>query len=102
MKIRDKTHKKLASCKNKELKLFLWAKYRKYRNLITELLRKSKANHYQCFFTENAKHAKKFWRGINEIINNKKQSKHSNCNINVSHPNGSLYTNEETADIFNN
>ena len=50
--VRDKLHRKYSTCKNNDIKTLLRTNYNKYRNKITELLRKSKSNYYKIFFKE--------------------------------------------------
>jgi len=47
IKVGDKIHRKVSSCKNHLLKNTLCNKYKKYRNMITDLIRLSKTNHYK-------------------------------------------------------
>lgn len=42
--------------------------YKQYRNLIVDLIRKSKKQHYQKYFIENSNNIRKTWDGIKTII----------------------------------
>ena len=63
------------SCKTKDStkKVELDAKHKKYKNLLTNLTRKSKDSHYKTFFDEN--NALKIWEGIKKIVNIKPTNK---------------------------
>ena len=52
--------------------------FKKYRNLIVSLTRKSKKNHYTSYFHDNIHNLKKVWHGINSIIANNKSK---NCSV---------------------
>ena len=45
--------------------------YKKYKNLLLSLLRKSKNFYYKNFFETNSSNLQKVWKGINEIVNRK-------------------------------
>ena len=74
MSLRDKLLKKFINAKNPENKSRHHAKYKTYRNSITNLLKISKNLHYKGFFNINQNDPKKSWEGINEVINKKKKS----------------------------
>ena len=59
--------------KNKLYHLGDTNKYKYYRNKITTLTRLSKQMYYQDFFNSNINNMKQTWKGINELINNKKR-----------------------------
>ena len=63
---------KAKNLQTKELKFSL---YKKYRNIIVDLLKKSKESHYRKFFEDNKKNCKAVWNGINEIIYSKSKVK---------------------------
>ena len=69
---RDKIRKIMLKEKKAELRTSLLSEYKRYRNKITELLRKSKKNYYLKFFEENKSNCKVLWEGINEIIHSRK------------------------------
>ena len=53
------------SSQTKQLKLSL---YKKYRNIIVDLLKKSKESHYRKYFEDNKRNCKAVWNEIIEII----------------------------------
>ena len=69
MAVRDKKYKLYKSEQNLKQKDELLQLYKRYRNLIVILLRKSKQNYYSAFFIENQSNMKKTWDGIRNIIN---------------------------------
>ena len=74
MRVRDNLYKQLAIKKDpieKEVTLHL---YKRYRNMIVNLLRVSKNNHYTSFFLKNQGNIKKTWDGIQNLINVSKKS----------------------------
>ena len=64
-KIKNQLYKKFKKSKlNSD-----YQKFKKYRNLINTLLRKSKKHFYKEYFTTHANNIKKTWTGINGILN---------------------------------
>ena len=51
------------------LKHQLYSQYKTIRNGIVDLIRKSKSNHYQDYFSKNNKDLHKIWIGIKQIMN---------------------------------
>ena len=51
------------------------AKYKLYRNRITNLTRLSKKLYFHSFFNDNINNIKKTWRGINSLISNNRKAK---------------------------
>ena len=70
--------------------------------MITELLRKSKVNHYKEYFNENTNNHKKMWEGINQIIYNRKQGHSPKRVVNVKDNDDNLTNSKQTAEVFNN
>ena len=62
---------KAKNSQTKQLKLSL---YKKYRNIIVDLLKKSKESHYSKYFEENKRNCKAVWSGMNEIIYSKSKA----------------------------
>ena len=62
---------KAKNSQTKQLKLSL---YKKYRNIIVDLLKKSKGSYYRKYFEDNKRNCKAIWNGINEIIYNKSKT----------------------------
>ena len=69
MRIRDALYKKLTK-KNltPQNKILVSEKYKKYRNLIVTLQRRSKQNYFQNYFEKNKCDVKKTWCGIRNIL----------------------------------
>ena len=97
--IQIKNYLKKKSCKTKDStkKAELDAKHKKYKNLLTNLTRKSKDSHYKTFFNENKNNASKIWQGMKKIINIKPTNKSKTINLNI---NGNLTT-DKIAKEFN-
>ena len=72
---RDHLFKLFLKAKNSLLKSLLKDRYKKTRNLVVNLIRRSKRNYYLNYFSENSKNLRKTWQGINTLIySNKKKS----------------------------
>ena len=67
MKIRDSLYKKIVKKDNPQREEIL-VKYKKYRNSIVTLQRKSKEMYFQNFFETNKNDVKKTWKGIKNIL----------------------------------
>ena len=73
--------------------------YKIYRDKINHLLRNSKSNYYKKYFNDSKQNGKKIWKGINELISEKKCNKSQNINL---YENGQFITNQQqVADKFN-
>ena len=66
---REKLYKKFIRAKDKVKKDSFFQQYKELRNNIVSIIRKSKSQYFKHFFNENARNAKKTWRGIKAIIN---------------------------------
>ena len=51
-----------------------WSTYRRMRNKVTLIIRKSKANHNRTLFRENIKSPKEFWKKIKQIYQKENDS----------------------------
>ena len=60
--------------KDSERKTILWSEYKRIRNFIVELIKRSKREFYSEYFTTNSGNLRKIWKGINDIINIKSRS----------------------------
>ena len=74
IKVKNKLFKKYITLKNDELKNEAHNDYKNHRNLLSTVLKRSKQNYYNNFFSKNIKNLKKTWRGINEIISDKNRN----------------------------
>ena len=61
-------------CKNKILKEFHNNSYKKYRNLLSTILKRAKEKCFTNFYNENIKDIKKTWKGIKTSISMKQKS----------------------------
>ena len=75
---RNKLQKLFKNTKDPTLKRLHELEFKKYRNLIVSLTRKSKKNHFNSYFHDNIQNLKKDWQGINSIIANNKSK---NCSV---------------------
>ena len=76
MKQRDKIYKKFIKAKDTIIKINYHSQYKDMRNLIVDLIRNSKKNHFQNYFTRNVNNIRNTWKGIKNIINiNSKSNK---------------------------
>ena len=66
---RDALHKKYLKESNTERKSFLFREFKKKRNMIITLLKKSRESYYAEYFLENKSNIKETWKGIKNIIN---------------------------------
>ena len=71
IRLKSKTYEKYIKCKKSQgnLKNILLQEYKSLKNEITLLIRNSKKNYYENYFTNNKKNLRKTWEGIKEIIN---------------------------------
>ena len=77
---KDKIHKKSLKAKDQGRKEALNQEYKIYKNLLTNITRKSKENYYKQYFKDNKNNLIKVWKGIKEIILIKKTNKSQiNC-----------------------
>ena len=54
----------MIKAKNSQTKQVKFSLYKKYRNIIADLLNKSKESHYKNYFEDNARGCKAVWNGI--------------------------------------
>ena len=73
--------------------------YKKYRNLITILMKQSKKNHYSAYFLNNYNNTKKTWDGIRQLINVSK--KKSNLPSKILYKKQEKNTSSDIANSFN-
>ena len=69
IKRRDKLLRKNIKANDSVRKDQLHTEYKKLRNEVVAIIRRSKKMHYQKYFTENAGDIKKTWTGIKNVIN---------------------------------
>ena len=74
IKRRDILLKKYIGCPEGDRKNEFHRQYKMLRNRIVALIRLSKKNHYQAYFTQNSSDLKKTWKGIKSVINIKAAS----------------------------
>eukprot|EP00111_Clytia_hemisphaerica_P016664 TCONS_00049408-protein len=71
---REHYHTTHAKAKTKESKDRLYELYRRYRNMIVTLTRRSKKNHYIRYFDFHSKNSRKVWSGVRNIISTRANS----------------------------
>ena len=69
-------------------------RFKKYRDTINSLLRKSKKQFYKKYFNEHISNMKKTWNGINNLLNRRNKQKNSDIFLNI---NGELFTDQNLA-----
>ena len=99
MQTRDKLYRDFLTQTDQELKDSTYKNYKKHRNMIISLTRKSKKKYYSDYFTEYNTNIKKTWEGIRQLININKKKSISIRYIN--HENLSTSDNKEMANAFN-
>ena len=77
--IKNKLYKKFIKFKERNF----YIEYKSYRDKINHLIRKSKRNYYNNFFTSNVNNIKKIWSGINSLTNRKTRNKNENICLNI-------------------
>ena len=96
---RNELHNRYLRAKDIERKQTLYTHFKLYRNMLVTLIRKSKQNHFNKYFTDNVKNLRETWKGINNII----QIKNNNESLpSCIFENGSSITDpSEIANAFN-
>ena len=69
MRVRETPYKSWGNEKDPNYKGQIFSLYKRYRNMIVSLLRKSKGNYFSHFFLQNKSNVKKTWDGIRNLIN---------------------------------
>lgn len=80
--LRNKLYHRFINTKDQIMKNTFYQRYKIHRNEIVHLIRQSKINYYKTYFNENIRNVKNTWKGINELINHKKQHP-SNISLNI-------------------
>ena len=75
IKQRNKIYKEMIKAKISQIKQLKFSLYKRYRNIIVDLLKNCKESHYRKYFEDNKKNCKAVWNGINEIIYSKPKIK---------------------------
>ena len=84
---------KLFKIFKKSKKLEDYSKFKKYRDLINSLLRKSKKQYYKKYFEKHISNIKKTWSGINNLLHRQNKQKLTDIFLNVD---GNLFTDQKT------
>ena len=61
-------HNRYIRAKDLENKQLLYNRFKVYRNMLVTLIRKSKQNHFDKYFTDNVNNLRETWKGIKNII----------------------------------
>ena len=95
--IKNKIYKKFLKAKDPILKNRLHNEFKRRRNIISNLLKKSKQNHYTKFFENNLANLKSTWKGIKELIRFGSNKSNPTIDLEI---NGKLET--DTSNHFHN
>ena len=99
-KIKNATYRKFVKSRTLDKTSDIYIKFKRYRDLINTLKRKSQKQFHIDYFQKNLNNAKKAWTGINTILNKKKKQKISDIFLNVD---GKLVTDQKiVSKLFNN
>ena len=99
--VKNKLLKKFINKKDPILKEEFHTNYKKYRNLLSTLMKKSKQAYYDKYFERNWSNIKNTWKGIKSLISLKTVA--SNVPTVLSLDNGDTITNAyDVANTFNN
>ena len=99
--VKNKLLKKFINKKDPILKEEFHTNYKKYRNLLSTLMKKSKQAYYDKYFERNWSNIKNTWKGIKSLISLKTVA--SNVPTVLSLDNGNTITNAyDVANTFNN
>ena len=99
-KIKNETYRKFVKSSPRDKTSDLYLKFKRYRDLINTLKRKSQKLFHIDYFQKYLNNAKKAWTGINTILHKKRKQKISDVFLNV---NGKLVTDQKiVSKLFNN
>jgi len=101
MRTRDQLHKNFLKENILDKKEDLFNQYKKYRNMIISLIRKSKRKYYFDFFNKHNTNIKKTWEGIRQLVNINK-NKSVSIKLLKNENNSDITDNKEMANSFNN
>ena len=76
-KIKNKTYRIFAKTNNKDKRSNIYLKFKRYRDLINTLKKKSQKLFHASYFKQYMNNAKKSWTGINTILHRKMKQKNS-------------------------
>ena len=65
---RSELHSRYLRANDPERKQSLYHRFKLYRNMLVTLVRKSKENHFNKYFSDNVKNLRETWKGIKNII----------------------------------
>ena len=100
MRVRDTLYKSWSSEKDYHYKSQIFTLYKPYRNIIVNLLRKSKGNYYSYFFLQNQSYVRKTWLdGVRNLINVSKKKNISPTKL--IYKNEGRFTNIDMAESLN-
>ena len=96
---RDILQKKYLRSRTPALKQQKHTSYKKYKNLLLKVMRKSKNEYYKTYFNDHKTNLKLVWGAIHEVTNNKAKSDLSPKLIIQN--NNKLFKSDEIAEVFN-
>ena len=68
LKKRQDLHNRFIRAKTIDSKQFLYDRFKRYRNMLVTLTRRSKENYFSKYFADNVKNLRETWKGIKNII----------------------------------
>ena len=68
LKKKTDLHSRYIRAKDPERKQLLFHNFKMYRNMLVTLIRQSKENHFNKYFSDNVKNLRETWKGIKNII----------------------------------
>lgn len=95
----DLLYKKYIKQKDKQLKIKMHSNFKSFRNVLTNVIRRSKQNYLQSFFITNMKNSKLVWSKINSLLARK--SKKSSLPVEILHNGTTVSDQTLIANIFN-
>jgi hypothetical protein len=99
LKTKSKMHKQNFNAKSPQQQTLLTDKYNRYRNMLTQIIRKAKTIYWNKVFTETKYDIKQTWKNINNILR-KTRNKHNFPNS-FSHDGKILTNHNDIANAFN-
>ena len=98
-KTKNATYRLFIKDKNKDKNSGIYQKFKRYRDLINTLKRKSQKIHFKTYFEKCLNNAKKSWTGINTILHRRSKPKASDIFLKVD---GKLITDQKVVSkLFN-
>jgi len=68
MSKRDFYFRKFVKAKDESVKIHFHTLFKRYRNVIVKLSRRSKSNHFSSYFKQYSRNTRKIWEGVRNLI----------------------------------